>query len=89
MIGNGRDPAIGEGSSPADAKARLLFWADETDAHKAQARSSVGAIAARSTLAVLGGMAIVRLLRAPRASRGSREKSVGRRLISWAVVARV
>lgn len=79
----------GERVSAFDAKARLLAWAEETDARKALARSSPGSMAAKGALAVLGGVAIVRMLRGRRAGKALPAKSVGRRLISWAVVARV
>lgn len=79
----------GERLSAFDAKARLLAWADETDARKVAARSSTGAMAAKGALAVLGGVAIVRMLRGRRTGKLAPTKSVGRRLISWAVVARV
>jgi hypothetical protein len=47
------------------AKAKLLAWAEATDARTIKARSSTGVIAAGGSLAVLTGMALARVL-APR-----------------------
>lgn len=77
-------------TSPSAAKARLLAWAEEHDARQLKARSGIGAIATSGVLAVLGGMAIARIFtpRRPSNTSGSRVTSVGKRLISWALIAR-
>jgi hypothetical protein len=77
-------------TSVSVAKDAFLAWADESDARKLRARSSVGAIAVRGALAVLGGVVIARVISArPRgACQSPLVKGVGTRLLSWALVAR-
>ncbi|MEK6701887.1 MAG: hypothetical protein AABZ53_06465 [Planctomycetota bacterium] len=74
----------------SDAKARLLSWADEVDAQTRQTRGSLGAIAVRSGLAVLGGMMLGRLILGRGASQADRAElpRTGRRLVSAAVLLR-
>ncbi len=76
--------------SPSAAKANLLAWAQEHDANAIKARSSAGAIAITSALAILGGMAISGKLsqRGPAAPPAAVAKGVGQRLIRWTLAAR-
>lgn len=75
-------------ASAAIAKARLLAWADETDA-AASAKPVMGTIIIRSTFAFVGGFLLARLFTTRRNTpEHLRAKRMGKRLISWALVAR-
>lgn len=83
-------PAPGPPTPALLAKARLLAWAEETDARALVSRSGLGAIAAGGALAFLGGVAIACVLAPRRTCRlpGSGPGRVGRRAIDWTLVAR-
>lgn len=78
-------------ATTAAAKARLLDWADESDARSRKSRSSIGTIAAGGGLALLAGLAVARVVSPRRRGdpRTSLAGTVGKGLIGWALVARV
>jgi len=78
--------AVVKSDSPAEAKARLLAWANQTDARSAKSRAGVGRLAAGGAMAALGLVAISRLT--SRRKHGDGAIATGRRLITWALVAR-
>ena len=78
------------GPSANGVKADLLAWAEDCDAQKARARSSVGALATRGALAVLGGIVIARVLTARGRGSDSRSnvESAGTKPVTWALLVR-
>ena len=77
-------------TSTSATKAGLLAWPEEYVALARQRWSRRRTLAMAGALATLGGIAVVRVLR-PKARSDttiSRVKRAGRRLISWALVAR-
>lgn len=78
-------------ATAAAAKARLLDWADESDARARKSRSSIGTIAAGGGIALLAGLAVARVVSPRRRgdARSSLAGTVGKGLIGWALVARV
>lgn len=83
-------PAAGPFQSSSQAKTRLLAWADECDARTLKSRSSLGTIATSGALAMLSGLAVARVLtvRSGRSAPGSLVKTIGKQVISGALVAR-
>lgn len=94
---NEAERGVAESSGPvsiADAKAKLMAWADEHDAAAKAKGPRYAMIAAGVAMAVVGGMAATRVLSSKRGagdgggrSGGGAVKSAGRSLLVWALVA--
>jgi hypothetical protein len=76
-------------ASPAQAKARLLGWAEEHDARPG--RCGAGTLALRGALAVVGGVVLGRMLtrRTPTAVPVVRVRTANPRWLTWALAARL
>jgi len=77
--------------SLGQAKARLLAWSQDSGSDRGGGSLSIGTLATRGALVVMGGMLVGRVLFGRRAARGPAVlvRKAGTRWLTWALAARV